>query len=251
MASTLSRGHQSSSAPVDPRRDRLFYGGMGLAMGLTVLAGFAPTYYLTFLEGGPATTVTGRPFTWLVHVHGALFTAWMLFFVAQTSLVAGRRVTVHRRLGMAGAALAAAMTLAGVSMAVDAASQGAAPPGMEPLAFLAIPFFDMVLFALFVTAAIVRRRDFEAHKRLMLLAYTSIVVAGVARLPGVLAGGPMAFYGLTLIFIAAGLAYDVATRRRVHRVYVWGGLLFVLSVPARLAISGTGAWRSFAEILTR
>ena len=44
---------------------------------------------------------------------------------------------------------------------------------------------------------------------------------------------------------------ELATRHSVHRVYLWGGSLFVLSVPARLAISGTGAWRSFAEMLTR
>jgi len=251
MESASTTGVRSRSIPVTARRDRLFYDGMKLALGLTALAGFAPTYYLAFLGGGPTVTVTGAPFSFLVHVHGALFTAWMVFFVAQTSLVASRRVAVHRRLGMAGAVLAAAMTLAGTSLAIDAASRGAAPPGMDPLAFLAIPFFDMVLFASFVTAAIARRRDLETHKRLMLLAYTSIIVAGVARLPGVLAGGPMAFYGLTLIFILAGVAYDVASRRKVHRVYVWGGSLFVLSVPVRLAISGTGAWRSFAEMLTR
>jgi hypothetical protein len=33
--------------------DRLFYGGMAVAMGLTVFAGFAATYYLRFLDGGP------------------------------------------------------------------------------------------------------------------------------------------------------------------------------------------------------
>jgi hypothetical protein len=50
--------------------------------------------------------------------------------------------------------------------------------------------------------------------------------------------------------VAAGL-YDFLARRHVHKVYVWGGALLVLSVPLRLAISGTGAWRAFAEWLTR
>ncbi len=39
--------------------DRLFYGGMAIAMGLTVFAGFAPTFYLRFFTGGPKATLSG------------------------------------------------------------------------------------------------------------------------------------------------------------------------------------------------
>jgi hypothetical protein len=109
----------------------------------------------------------------------------------------------------------------------------------------------MVLFAAFITTAFVLRRNKEAHKRLMLLAYVTILVAATARLPGVLLLGPPAFFGLACLFIVAGVVYDLLSRRRVHPVYVWGGALFVLSVPARLAFSGTAAWRAFAEFLTR
>lgn len=233
------------------RHDRLFYGGMAAAMGLTVLAGFSSTYYLRFFAGGPRATFTGGPFTALVHVHGALFSAWVLLFVAQTALVASRRVAVHRRLGVAGAVLAAAMVVAGTSIAIAAAARGSAPPGVDPLAFLVIPLFDMVLFASFVTAALALRRDKETHKRLMLLAYVSIVVAAVARLPGVLPLGPPGFFGLSFLFVVMGGLYDFFSRRRVHKVYLWGGALFLASVPVRVAISGTGAWRALAELLTR
>jgi uncharacterized membrane protein YoaK (UPF0700 family) len=109
----------------------------------------------------------------------------------------------------------------------------------------------MVLFAGFVIAALVKRRDKETHKRLMLLAYVTIIVAAVARLPGMLAVGPPAFFGGALLFILAGAIYDRVSRGRVHKAYIWGGLIFVASVPLRLAFSGTGAWRAFAEFLTR
>jgi hypothetical protein len=231
--------------------DRLFYGGMAIALGLTVFAGFASTYYLRFLADGPNATLTGGPFTPLVHVHGALFTAWVLLFIVQTALVASRRVAVHRRLGVAGAVLAAAMVVAGTIIAIATAARGSAPPGMDPLAFLVIPIFDMVLFATFVTAALALRRDKEAHKRLMLLAYVSIVVAAVGRLPGVLALGPPAIFGLSFLFVVVAGIYDFLSRRRVHKVYLWGGALILASVPVRLAISGTSAWRALAELLTR
>ena len=230
--------------------DRLFYSGMALALALVVVAGFAPTYYARFLSGGPSATISGGPFSPLVHLHGALFTAWVLLFIVQTTLIASRRVSLHRKLGTVGALLAAAMVVAGTSLAISTAARGGAPPGIEPLAFLPIPLFDMVLFATFVTSAIVLKRDKEAHKRLMLLAYVSLVGAAAARLPGP-PPGPFAFYGIAFLFVVAGALYDLFSRRRVHRVYLWGGALIAVSVPTRLVISSTGAWRAVAEFLTR
>jgi hypothetical protein len=241
---------QTSKRP-GARYDRRFYGSISVVMGLTVLAGFSSTYYLRFLHGGPTATLSGGPFTTLVHLHGALFTAWMLLFIVQTALISARRVALHRRLGIAGAVLAGAMIAAGTLVAIATAARGSAVGGIDPLAFLVIPLFDMALFATFITTALVRRRDKESHKRLMLLAYVSIVVAAVARLPGVLTLGPPAFFGLTLLFVVAGAIYDFVSRGRVHSVYLWGGALIVISIPLRLAISTTPAWRAFAQMLTR
>lgn len=229
--------------------DRIFYTGMAILMALTVLVGFGPTYYLRTYFGPSASFSGATTLTPLMHVHGALFTGWVLLFIVQTALVAGRRVALHRRLGIAGVLLAAAMIAVGTSTAIAAAARGSAPPGVAPLAFLAIPLFDMIMFAGFITAALRMRRNKEAHKRLMLLAYVSIITAAVARIPGVLPYGPLAFFGLSLLFVAAGVIYDVASRGRVHPAYAWGGALLALSVPVRLAISGTEAWRRFAEFL--
>jgi hypothetical protein len=228
----------------------MFYGGMAIAMGLTVFVGFSSTYYVRLITGAPGTTVSGGPFTPLIHLHGALFTAWVVLFIIQTALVATRRVTVHRRLGIVGGVLAALMIVAGTSAAIAMAARGGSPPGVDPLAFMAIPLFDMALFGTFITFALIKRRDREAHKRLMLLAYVSIIAAPIARLPGVLVLGPLAFFGLAFLFIVLGAAYDFLSRGRVHRVYIWGGALFATSVPVRLIISSTSAWRAFAELIT-
>src|SRR6266540_6354206 len=79
--------------------DRRFFTGMAIAAALTVFIGFAPTYYLSGTFGG-------RPLTTLVHIHGAIATAWILLFLTQTSLIAATRTDLHRRLGVAGALLA-------------------------------------------------------------------------------------------------------------------------------------------------
>lgn len=229
--------------------DRVFYSGMAIAMAITVFIGFAPTYYLRGLFGAPPTVAGATTLSSLAQVHAALFTGWVLLFIVQTALVASRRTRVHQRLGIAGGVLAAAMVVVGVSTAIAAAARGAAPPGADPLAFLSIPLFDMMLFAIFVGAALWRQG--EAHKRLMLLAYISIIAAAVARFPGLLPYGPLAFYGLAFIFLLIAVIYDVVSRRRMHATYIWGGALLVVSVPVRLMVSGTETWRGMAAFLTQ
>jgi hypothetical protein len=241
----------SASRPVrrDVESDRLFYSYMAIALAVTVFIGFGPTYYFALLAEGPAATITGQPLTTFIHLHGLLFTAWVLLFLTQTVFIATRRVKLHQRMGIAGAALAAAMVAMGMTTAIEGAGRGTAPPGIDPLAFLAVPFFDMVLFATFVSAALWNRRVRDSHKRLMLLAYISITAAATARLPGVLPLGPFAFYGLAFVFLGVAIAYDYSSRRRVHPTYIWGSALLVVSVPARLMLSETAAWKSFAAFL--
>ena len=225
--------------------DRLFYGGVAVSMALMAIGGFARTFYLRPFSGGPMVTFgAGRPFTPLIYIHGALFTAWVALFIVQTALISARRVALHRRIGVGGALLAAAMIAVGTMTALAGAERASGPAGIPPLVFLAIPFFDMVMFATFIVAALALRRHKEAHKRLMLLAYVSIIAAAAARLPGVLPLGPLAFYGIAFVFLAAGVVYDFASRRHVHPAYLWGGTLLVASVPLRLAISGRRGWRS-------
>jgi len=229
------------------RRDRIFYGGVAIALAFTVFGGFGPSYYFRVLNPSAMVTQSGGQATLLVHVHATLFTVWVLLFVVQTTLVAQRRVAVHRRLGIAGGALAVLMVVFGTLTALKMAARGAAPVGANPLQFLMIPLSDMLLFGGFVMAALIRRRDREAHKRLMLLAYVCIVVAAVGRLPGVLRLGPPVFFGLAFLVVLAGVVHDLTSRGRVHPVYFWGGALLIFSVPVRLMISGTEAWKALAQ----
>src|SRR5688500_7081982 len=153
------------------RSDRIFFTTMSLLLAAVVFAGFAPTYYLR-------SAYRAEPLARVFHVHGALFTAWILLLVAQTSLVAGRRVDLHRKLGVAGAVLAVLMVVAGYEAAMTAARRGFSLPGLPPpLVFLAVPLFDMIVFPTLVGAALLLRRSPAAHKRLMLLATVAILPA--------------------------------------------------------------------------
>lgn len=240
-----------TNASSERQRDRLFYRAIAIALALTVLGGFGPTYYFRLVGTAPLATLSGGPVTLLVHTHAVLFTAWVLLFIAQTVLIAQRRVALHRKLGTAGAGLACLMVVAGTLTAINQAARGVAPAGFDPYQFLMIPLSDMLLFGGFVAAALRQRANREAHKRLMLLAYVCIVTAAIGRLPGVLPLGPPVFFGLSLLFVLAGVIYDKGSRGRVHPAYVWGGTILVISVPLRLVIAGTETWTRFAHWVAR
>jgi len=227
------------------RRERWFYISMSIAAVITVFAGFAPSYYLR-----PYFNTT--PLMPLLHLHGLVFTSWLLLFLVQTTLVAAHRTDIHRRLGILGGVIAALMIVIGPTTAVIRASQGATPvPGVSPLSFLVIPLGDMFVFAILVGTAFYYRRRADVHKRLMLLATISILAAAIARLPfAIMQAGPPAFFGITDVFVVACVLYDLITLKRVHRATALAGLLIIASQPLRLMIGGTHAWLAFATWLT-
>ena len=159
------------------RYDRAFYSAMALAAAASVFVGFYPTYYLR-----PRFQATGLPL--YLHVHGAVFTGWIVLFIVQTTLVAAHRVDLHRRLGWAVAAWAALMVVVGSTAGILSMRRDfAAGRQIEAMAFLTTPLFSMAVFGGFVGAAVRYRRQSETHKRLMLLATIGLLDAAVARWP--------------------------------------------------------------------
>jgi len=241
--------HDVSTATPLPRRkapdERRFYTGMALAMLATVFVGFAPTFFLR-----PLFPDTPAPVGAIFTLHGIAFSAWVVLLLVQARLVAGRHVALHRRLGAWGVALAVVMVVLGTATALTAARRGFVGVPVPPLRFLAVPLFDMLLFPLFVTLAVVQRREPQKHKRWMLLATIGLLAAAVARWPGLFEYGPLAFFGLTDLFIVAMAIWDWRSLGRVHPVTLWGGLALIASQPLRPMISGTDAWMSFARWAT-
>lgn len=232
------------AAPASRPGDRLFYGGMALAIAATVFAGFSATFY-----SRAGTLPALSP---LLIVHGIVFTSWILIFITQTSLISARRVDLHRRLGVGAAVLAAAMVVVGVTAAVDALRRGAAPlPGIDPRMFFAVPIGDMIVFSILVGAGILNRANSQTHKRLMLLATISILAAAISRwpIPFMMEHAPFSFFAGVDLFVLLAIAYDLFSRHRVHSAYIWGGLLILASQPLRLMVSGTQGWLALADWL--
>jgi hypothetical protein len=238
-------GVKAEAIPLAPltsaRRSRIFHTCLALAFLITVFAGFAPTYYLKGAYGTPALSP-------LLHLHAAVFTAWLVLLVAQTALVAAHRTDLHKRLGIAGALLAALMIPLGVMTAIEGARRGVGPNGADPLAFMIFPIGAVVMFAGFIGAALWKRRQPEIHRRLIILGTVSIMTPAIARLSFVGKNAVFAL-ALSLLFIIAGMIHDWKIRGRVHHIYIWGAPLIFLSGPARAMLGQTAAWQAFARFL--
>ena len=221
---------------------------MSIVTSVTILAGFANTY-LPKVVGGTAVPS-------IVHLHAVVFTCWLLLYVTQTTLVLTGRTAVHRRLGIAGVALAALMLVVGSATAITVARLGhTGIPGVEfpdPSGFLLLNLAATFVFAALVGAGWYFRRNSQAHKRLMLMAtMAGLVGPGVGRLPFA-SGRPPVIGVIVLAFVFAGPIYDLVTRRRVHPAYIGGVLLSFLAIPpVVLQLSATAAWQGVAAFLMR
>jgi hypothetical protein len=147
---------------------------MAFLILLTVFIGFARTYYLAGIFQAP---LPNR----LIHIHGAVFTCWILLLITQTSLVSADRVDIHRRLGLFGFALACSMPVLAILAAIDEMVRHAGRANV--LAFFAVPTFDILAFVPLIFFAWKYRSNAAAHKRLILLATIAILDAAVVRWP--------------------------------------------------------------------
>jgi hypothetical protein len=229
--------------------DHQFFCIMAYLASATIVVGFSQTYFLKSFTAAP-------PLPLFVHVHAAIFTSWLALYLVQSTLVAAGRVDLHRRLGVAGAALAVLLLLVGLTTAIQAAKSGyRGIPGLlapSPQVFLIVPLRDIFIFSLFAGLGLSFRRRPAFHKRMMLLAVVGgLMPAGVARLPGITAF-PALVGLILLVFHLACPVYDFARNRRIYPSYLCGALLSsVLAAPALLNLGMNPAWLRVADWMTR
>ena len=234
--------------------ERRFFIGMASAILLTVFIGFAPTYYLLpWLQGATVRgQAPGAGLTPLVHLHAALFSAWVILFGIQAAVIAGRRVDLHRRMGRAATILAASVLVVGVWTSIYSGRLGNTPPGWaNDEAFLAVPMTGMALFAGFIAAAFVWRRRPDYHKRLMLLGTIAMLVPALARIMR-MADWPLlppGVWGALIVlnlYLAALIIFDLRQRGKLHPATAWGVGIHLLSWPGRLYLGYTEPWQAFS-----
>jgi hypothetical protein len=233
----------SNGLAVRARTDDVFFSSMALLILGSVLLGFGRSYYFAGVFRAPLPTP-------LVHIHAAVFSAWILLLIVQTSLVSAGRVDLHRRLGIFGAALAGAMVVLAILVATDSLARGFKPPGsgLDPRSFYSIPVFSTAVFCVLIFWALRERADGPAHKRLILIATISLMGPAVNRWSFL----PIGHRGLltSLIvdfFILLIVGFDLWSMRSIHRATVKGGLFMIIAHQLMFPIGRTQVWHRFAE----
>jgi len=220
---------------------RRFYVAITLMLIAMVIRGFWPSYFGPLLSGG----VT-RP--WVIHVHGVVFSGWMILLLAQVLLVSTGRVRMHRRVGNIGIAYGALVLAVGlvVSFAAPVLHVRAGEWTVDRAAgFMLLPPVDMVLFAGFFGAAVAYRRRPEIHKRLILAATVALAFAAVARMAF---ASQLVFLLVWLSPLFAAMALDAFNRRRVHPVHFISGAVMRLRF-GRVVFTESEGWLRIGRAL--
>ncbi len=220
MATTLQATPARSTAPVRrPRRS--FYLVVTSAMTCTMILGFSFTYFGPMMRGGYPDVSP------MVHVHGWTFFAWYLLLPLQAALVRTRRVSVHRTLGLASMGLGALMIAVGLVVSVVQIDMARAPDGNPFWQLMGVPIFGIwLLFTVCYIEAMRRRRNVEAHKRLIILASAAALSAAtfrvVVRFAGFSTATAMLGMLAVVIFPVVGMLVDRRNGMPAHPVYLWG-----------------------------
>lgn len=223
--------------------DQAFFTRFAVLLTLFILFGF-----IQFQLRGFASFSTS-PLA--LHIHGAVMVAWLGMYVMQSWLVSQGQIAVHRKTGWLALALAAAVVGIGSFVGIHAVSTGRLPPFFTPAYFLALTQVGIATFAVVVVLAVVKRREVQWHRRLMVGTGILIMEPALGRLL------PMPLVGATIgeliaFAVQLGLIWVIARHDRkvlgsVHPA--------TLVIAAALSVHHLGtellarlpAWQSLAQ----
>jgi hypothetical protein len=239
-------GRQPAYRPVNRTVERIFYSGMSILLCVCVFIGFSPTYFQAGMMRAPLPSP-------ILHIHGAVFTLWMLLFVVQAALISARRVKWHRSLGTVAFCLPPIMIGLGVIAAIDALHRGVRIGPLDPSVSAAIPLVGIVGFTVVIYASWRARRRPDAHKRLILIATSGLVAAAFGRFPWDRIGLPPAAGAVTGlgVLLLLLIIYELITIHRIHRSTMWAAPVVFATVALAVPIGMTPAWHAFAAMLNR
>jgi hypothetical protein len=221
-----------------------FYFFMSLLIAGVVVYGFSHTVDHFLIHAVPV-----RP--WILYMHGAVFSGWVVLFIVQSALVRVRKVQIHRTLGWFGVGLGTIIPVLGLSTAITMDRFNIAHfHEAEASPFLAIQLNDVICFAVLFTLAVLWRRKPELHRRLILMASCVLTSAAFARFPFV----PLHMtYWFVDGLILLGVLRDLLVNRRVHRVYLYALPLLIITqnTAMHLFFAAPRGWVRITDAILR
>jgi len=223
--------------------DQAFFTKMALAVSALTIFGFAqfaargiPDYAHAPLH---------------IHLHGIIYLGWLILFCAQNMLAGNGNLALHRRLGKLGLPLILAMIVIGSYAGLQSIERNHVPPHYTPAYFLPLVQIAVVSFGVLAIAGLVKRRDTQSHRRLMLMATIILSDPALDRmLPGPIIGGTVSQWiimAIQLAFAGLVLLHDRKILGRVHQATWWGIGIIVASHVLTDALSRVPAVAAIAQ----
>ena len=216
---------------------------MAILFVITAIASFAPTSL------GLVSRVYFEqqlPPPLIVHFHATVMSLWLVLLLSQTIFGHTMRRAAHRRLGLLSLVLAPCILVSMYGMDIwgvetfnvenTVVASAVAPPErtaqLQEYAstILLIHGASYLLFPVFyLWAILVRRKDNETHRRMMILATLVLMIPGLGRLLSVTNVLPDlgmniidARHFYLLVLIAPALIYEIVKQRIPHWSYLVG-----------------------------
>ena len=210
-----------------------------------VLIGFAKTFIITV-----ATNNFSAPL--LIHIHGAFSFGWILLFLSQTSLIHFDKYKIHQTLGYLGLFIAAGVIItmipAGMYVVQRDLKKGFGDSAYSSL--LGVISSGIIFFSLVVTG-ILKRRQPEFHKRLMLLATIVVLWPAWFRFRHYFPSVPRPDIWFALILpyslIIIAWIWDKLKNGSVHPILKYIGLLIIFEQTFEMAAFDSLIWRQLAK----
>ena len=209
---------------------------------VTALFGFWFTYWNPLFAG--------EIFPAVLHLHAALWFGWFVLLVAQTLLIQISKPLIHKRVGIAVVFYTAVLIVLSFVIAMETIARDAhlIAGSIESVPTI-IPLTQILMFTALFVLAVIRRNQSDVHKRLIVLAALVAVTPAVARISIGLLGEP----NVPLIFTVSNFlilivaVVDWRATRRVHPVFLWGGVAIFLVRIFRAPLAMSPAWESIAR----
>lgn len=230
---------QPQSSPL--QRERTFYFYMSLVFLAAAVAGFG-----FFIAIGASSF--GSP--WWVHVHAVTMTAFLSLYVVQNWLVHRGDLSVHRQLGVVGAALGVWLVVYSSWAITQTVAAARFPPFFTANFFLMMDWVNLAVFTCLAGTGIALRRRPDWHKRLMFGGMLSLMSVAWGRLVIPQFFDQRAIALVTAILLAhlgAAMIFDRRVHGHVHPAHFYTGGALIGWMAALFALSSLPPWVALAD----
>ena len=225
-----------------------FFFWMTIVMAFFVFTGFGLTYWKPMASG------TLAPLPPIVHLHGLLYSTWMLLLVVQAFLINVKSVRLHKSLGTFGISIATGVIITGAFITILFGNYHRADPMPDYYNFMYLGVVAVINFSALFWLAIRNVRNPDNHRRLILFASMSLLAPGINRfymVPWAMTNLPLLAMYLTLdAMIVAILIHDWRTMGKLCTATLAGAAFIIIPELLHAPVAGSEAFARLCTILT-